>query len=252
MDHEREQTCSQELRNSLCERLRQAQSEHEESSRSLHSMIEHRRQLEQHQSDATLETENYVSELASVKLETSHAEEQIQLAENGCRLAEACLQDSEPKYEEESTSAALGMQLLRQEVAEYRESRQIDVKNARQQVRTRVTRREDALRRMTVTHENNEGVWVQKLTQSEARVSKLEQEVQQLRQTRRELPVRTSTLEMECAGLLGQIADVERRCEVTEENERKRRLEMVTLLVKHEELRGRRETLERECAAIEN
>jgi len=214
-----------------------------EAGEELKVLLEGRADLERQCSEATSRSQRLQSELAEMQTQSRKAAEQLQAIEDGCGQAEDELMQREADYEEECASAELTVQQLEQEVTKQRERRQLDVKNTRHQWRLQVARQEDAVKRMAAVHEEEEGTWAQKLERADERVAKLEQEVQLLRQGRREVPAMSSALESESAELLEQVLAAERQVEQADASERRRRAKLAELRASYEDLRSRREFL---------
>jgi len=229
----------------LFEELRQVQRCHEEEARASEEGLESRQSLTMEEAASEQRSQTLANELADVLAHAQAAAGQLREAEAGAEAAELRAQEGRAACEEECEAARLGVQPLQQEVARQLEKRQGDVRAARQQARAQASRQETAARRLVQQLAGEQDSLAQKLEQSESRVGRLEQEVQQARQSRRA----TRTPEPEGEELLLEVTAAEQRLEAFEEGERRRAQELAGLRRAQADLQAQHAALERRRAA---
>mmetsp|Transcript_41653 Transcript_41653/g.130091 ORF Transcript_41653/g.130091 Transcript_41653/m.130091 type:complete len:820 (+) Transcript_41653:39-2498(+) len=244
-DHGKERARWQGDQDGLFEELCQVQRLQEQETRASEEGLASWRSTELQEATASKRSRVLADELADMRAQTLRAQEQLELAEAD---AEATMFDAQRRREacaEESAAARLDVQPLQQEAARLLEKRQGDLRTARQQARAQLARQEGSARRLITMHEEEQDAWEQKMRQSEARVGRLEQEVQQMQQSRRA----SKQEEPERADLLAEIMAAEQRLETFEDGERARRQELTTLRGAHSELQVQHAGLERRRSA---
>jgi len=197
---------------------------------------------------ATDRTQRLVSELASAQAETVQTSQELRMTRESCEFAESSLHDQEAMYEEECASARLHFDKVQADAARLREKRQRDIKAQGQQLRNQLLRHEDAVQRLSRGHEDDQATWAQKLRQSEARASRLQNEATQARRNLQGIPARTEAYEAENAELLLTCEDAEGRLRKAEGAGRARREEIASLRSAREVVRMRSSEFELECA----
>merc|ERR1712118_484949 len=133
---------------------------------------------------------------------------------------------------------------LQTEAVKQQDRRQKDVRDLRQRLRTQVLRHEEGVRRLEQSCQDDQSQWSQKLRHSEARCSRLENDVQAARRSLHSLPGRAEAIEAENKELLKNCEKAEARLREAEEAEHKRRAELSRLRSANADVKSKTEELE--------
>merc|ERR1719231_998142 len=136
-------------------------------------------------------------------------------------------------------SAQLEASSLQAEVGKLQERRHKDVRDLKQKLQSQVTRYDDAAKRLHQSCQDDTAMWTQKVRNSEARASKLENDVQAARKNLQALPAKAASLEAENVELLASVEKLEAKLRQAEGTEGKRQADLAKLRNAHKKVQTR-------------
>jgi hypothetical protein len=228
----------------ILEDLRIEETELQKSKATYQDALNERRLLEKQHVDASIVTQNLVNELARAESETLRVTENLQATEKASAYAEFEAQSREAAYEEIIENTIGEARKLQTEAVKQQDRRQKDVRDLRQRLRTQVLRHEEGVRRLEQSCQDDESQWSQKLRHSEARCSRLENDVQAARRSLHSLPGRAEAIEAENKELFANCEKAEARLREAEEAEHKRRADLSRLRSANADVKSKTEELE--------
>lgn len=242
----------QESRDKLMQTLRHVQAERDQAAAAMQQADAEERAIETQYENVSTGLLKTIAELRELQDQTSRSSRDAEGFWERSMAVEAESWSMKAECEDEYAAAFAELNKLRQENVKARDRRQRDVKDARQQLRTKLSRQETAMEQMAKAHQDSLESMAVKQRRTEAVVARLRDELQEAAQTVRDLPVRVSELEIANANLSEEALAAERDLRDAEVAARERRQEYQVLLEAQQAAHARRKALQESLRTTRN